>query len=105
MRNSWQPLGQGQAAGGSNSDLFWTCLALAGLLLAGLVAILWAKQWRVGLGQPRRTPDEEIAHYRALHAKGEISLEEFERITGIVRSRTAETGMTPPEIPPKASPG
>jgi hypothetical protein len=98
MRGPWQPLGKADAQPWTSPDLIWSSLALAGLLLLGTILIVWVRRWRARLAQSRQTPEDQVAHYRDLLGRGEISAEEFERITGVLR------GQAPPEPRPPAPP-
>jgi hypothetical protein len=99
MLGFWLLLGQvGQGPRpGATPELLWTLLALAGILLLGIAAILWVKRWRAGLDQARESPEEQLARYRSGLAQGEITLEEFERITGVLRGRLPPRPKVPPE--------
>jgi hypothetical protein len=78
----------GQASGAkdfwSSPEFFWWSLALAGILLAGALAIACARRWRTCLMDTPNLPEQDLEHYRTLYEQGELSREEFERITGIL---------------------
>jgi hypothetical protein len=82
MRSVWLPLGDAGAGtrAWKNPELVWSTIALAVVLLVGAVVIFLARRWRARLAQ-EKTREEQLAEYRALHARGEISQEELERIT------------------------
>jgi hypothetical protein len=109
MLGLWHLLGETDARPRSNPELIWSTLALAALLLGGTAAILWVKRWRARLGQERPSAEDEIARYRGLLARGELSPEEFERITGVIRGQPAPPAppaQDPPAEPPApVSPG
>jgi len=101
MLGFWQVFGQAGTSPrrGFPPELIWTILALAGIILLGIAAILWVKRWRAGLGPLRETPEEQLARYRSQFARGEISLAEFEKITGVLQGRPSQG----PTVPPPAS--
>jgi hypothetical protein len=80
----------------ANTELLWTILLLAGLLLAAVVLIVWAKRWRTRGDLGEMTFAEQEAYYRNLLAQGEISREEYERITGVLHS-PRQPAKQPPE--------
>jgi len=81
-------------------------LLLVGVLLAGAVILAvvdaWRKQSRRTLGP---TADEELTQFRAMYDRGEISLEEFQRLKSVlggrIRSRMGSLKHPEVEQPPR----
>src|SRR5260370_1060118 len=78
--------------------------ALVGAVL--LPAVLF---WFVGplakrFTWPRGSSNDQLAHFRALHDKGEISQEEFDRIRGLLGKRLRQQLEVPPAAPEGARP-
>ena len=65
---------------GWDPRLLWTTLALAAIIVvgAGLVALL--DRWRKRAAPAIFDANDQLAHFRELYDKGELSQEEFERI-------------------------
>jgi hypothetical protein len=87
MRCVWLLLGEAGAGARAwkNPELIWSTVALAVLLLLGAVLIHLARRWRARLAR-EKTRDEQLAEYDTLHARGEISQEELERIRRMLAS-------------------
>jgi hypothetical protein len=58
----------------------WTSIALAGLILLGVLLIAWLDRWRRQSEPQPLTANDQLAHFRELHEKGELSQAEFDRI-------------------------
>jgi hypothetical protein len=95
MRGFWQILGNADVQPWTDPDFLWSSAALAALLLLGTAIIFWVRRWRARVGQGRPTPADQIVQYRELLGRGEISPEEFEQITGVLRGRD-RPGAAPP---------
>lgn len=67
-------------------ELLWAFLPLVGALLLAAVILSWAKQWRKRTTPAPCTANEQLAHFRTLYERGELTPIEFERI----RARLAE---------------
>lgn len=89
MAGSWQTaLAALWAADSSrNLTILWTSLPIIGAMLIGAGIIAWVKRWRE---QPRSfnlTASDELAHFRSLYDKGELSAEEFTRLQTVLGER------------------
>jgi hypothetical protein len=106
MAGLWQLLAETDARPRSNPELIWPALALVGLLLLGTGVIVWVKRWRAEPGPLRESPEEEMSRYRGQLARGEISPEEFEKITAAIRGRAppAPPAQDRPPEPPASPP-
>ena len=87
--------------------LLWATLALAGVVLLGAILITLADRWRKRPAEPPCTTDDQLAEFRSLYERGELSQEEFERIRATLSERLRQelevpAGGSPP--PQTASP-
>ncbi len=82
-------------------ELIGMYLLLAAVLLVGTAVIFWAAR-RFKHPQPEQfSAEEELARFRALLDRGEISAEEFERVRSLL-----EPGLPPgPQEGPRNPPG
>ena len=61
--------------------LWWaTFILIAVALIFGLVVIYLTDRWRRRSGQTRMSTGDQMAHFRELYEKGEISADEYNRI-------------------------
>ena len=99
----WQLLDRPGEQRPSTAEVVWWVVAVVALLVVGAAAIFWIKRWRAGLTPPQLSAEDEITRYRALLTRGDISPEEFERISGVVRRRHASAPPAPPaqDSPPE----
>lgn len=67
-------------AAGSDFTLLWTTLPVIGAILLGAVLIAYAKRWRQREETFHYSTNDELAHFRALYERGELSAEEYGRI-------------------------
>lgn len=84
---------------------FWV-LGLIGVLLLGALVVALVDQWRKRQKRLGPTADEELAQFRAMYERGEISKEEFQRLRSVLGGRIrAQLGAVKhPELePPPAS--
>jgi hypothetical protein len=83
------------------SPVLWTTLALVVVLLLGALAIAVADRWRKKTREGRSDTGDQLAHFRSLYERGELSSEEFERIRGKLGKRLRkELDMpAPPAVP------
>ena len=87
------------------SRLLWVSLALVVLLVVAAYVIWLADRWRKRARQPHVSSGDQLAHFRRLYERGEISAEEFARIRGLLTQRLMkELEKPPPEAPPQAPP-
>jgi hypothetical protein len=81
-------------AGNWKPQILVAGLWLAGTLLLGAVVIALASRWRRRASDYRVPPDAQMAHFRSLYDKGEISAEEFERLRNAVLGTGQPRGGT-----------
>ena len=79
--------------------VYGTCLA--GALLAAAVVIEAVRRWRQR-GEKTLTPSDQLATYRALYNRGEISQEEFDRLRDALGGEIRRAAAPP--APPPAAP-
>ena len=78
---------------------YGTCLAVA-LLLAALVIEVVRRWSRKGPETP--SPSDQLAQYRALYRRGEISQQEFDRLRAVLGGEIVQTSRPP--APPAPAP-
>jgi hypothetical protein len=97
-------------------EVDWTLrlwvLGLVGLLLLGALIVAIVSHWRKSDGRRGPTADEELAQFRAMYDRGEISKEEFQKLRSVLGGRIrAQLGtlkhpeVESPERRPPAAPG
>jgi hypothetical protein len=101
MRRVGLLLGQAGPRPQASPELIWSAAAMIGLLLLGVAALWWVKRWRARLNQEQESAEDQLARYRNLLERGEISMEEYERITGVLRG---QVGPSPPATPAEQTP-
>jgi type VI protein secretion system component VasK len=77
----------------------WLTLALVAVLLIGALVIAWLERWRRRSGSERLSANEQLAEFRELHDRGQLSQEEFERIRALLSTelrRELDVPMAPP---------
>jgi hypothetical protein len=104
MFGPWQILGSTTAKPSpfTTPEFLWATAGLVGFLLLAAFALVWAKRWRARLLEgDGQLPTDRLASYRAMYEKGEISREEYEKITGALAPPRAEGPPSPgpPEAP------
>lgn len=91
-------------------QVFWATAILSGILLAAAVAIALFQRWRKRQTKAPITEFDQLASFRALYERGELSQEEFERIRRRIvgrlkpESAAAPPLPSPPQEPPPADP-
>jgi hypothetical protein len=84
-------------------ETLWATLALVGALLVGAFLIWWVDRWRKRSAESTESPNDQLAHFRALYDQGELSPEEFERIRHLLGKRLRQeldvAQPPPPERP------
>lgn len=78
--------------------IYGTCLAVA--LLVAAAVIEFVRRWRQR-GEKTLTPSDQLAAYRALYNRGEISQEEFDRLRDALGGEIRRSAA-PPAPPPSA---
>ena len=75
-------------------------------LLVGALIIYLVDRWRRRPPQPAAEANDQLAHFRSLYERGEMTREEFDnvkaRLTGQLRR---ELNVPPPAAPPKPAEG
>lgn len=71
-------------AGRLETALLVPALALAGALLLGAALVALFRRWQNDPVTPNSAPSDELARYRSLYERGEISEEEFKRLRGVL---------------------
>lgn len=71
---------------GLDPELLWTLLALAGVVAVSGLILTVVNRWRKGLTQEDATGDQ-MASFRELYERGELSQDEYERIKGRLGQR------------------
>jgi hypothetical protein len=92
-------------------EALWAALALAGAVLVGIIVIWLVDRWRKGPSGAKQSPGDQLAHFRDLHSRGEISDAELERIRGLLGERRRDQVDMPtsphddrPPDPPSTGP-
>ncbi len=64
-----------------SAEFLWLVGALVAILLIGAVLISWIERWRKRQLSDNTAKDiEQISSYRAMFERGELTVEEYERI-------------------------
>ena len=82
-------------------------LYIAGALLVGAVIIALVNRWRKNANDSRYGPSDQMAHFRSLYEKGQITQEEFDSLRRVLggelrraaRAKPADASRTPPSGP------
>jgi hypothetical protein len=82
----------------------WATVALLGLILAGVLVIVWLDRWRKDPGGVTCSASDQLARFRDLHQRGELSSEEFDRIRMSLEPRLRVEMNLPPAPTTKPSP-
>jgi hypothetical protein len=89
-------------------QLLWYTVAMVGSLLVGAAIVALAERWRKKRLLRESEPADQLARYTALHEKGDLSTEEYERIRQLFKSRMvqklADQEPKPPPSEPSAPP-
>ena len=109
MVAAWQVAAYADLPGRSpwlDPRLLWSSLALTVLILVGALAIAWLVRWREQSAAEPLSANEQLAHFRELYQRGELSQEEFERIRASLGSQLRQELNVPPgPQAPAAPPG
>lgn len=81
--------------------LLWAVLGLAGAVLVGALVIVYLDRWRKNLGEEKPSANDQLAEFRSLYDRGEMSQEEFERVKARLTERLRQE-MDVPAAPPAA---
>jgi len=99
--------------------LLWAAVALIVTILVGALIIALVDRWRKRPVQDKVSANDQLAEFRILYERGELSPEEFERIRNLLGERIrqeldltvpppaapSDTGIQTREPPSTASPG
>jgi hypothetical protein len=75
------------ARAGLTTELLWATLALVCVILIGAAILVWIDRWRKRAPTDVLTPGDELSHFEALHHKGELSTEEFQKVRSLFNER------------------
>jgi hypothetical protein len=82
------------------STLIWAGVVLAAVLLLAAVVLVWVKRWSKRPGEGTQGAGDQLAHFRTLYERGELTSEEFERLRGVLTDRLRrEPGASGPAAP------
>jgi hypothetical protein len=85
-------------------QLLWYTVAVVGALLVGAAIVALADRWRKKRLLREAEPADLLARYTALHEKGDLSTEEYERIRKLFKSRMVQKLSAPVQKPPLSEP-
>jgi len=74
-------------------------LWFVGALLAGALVVALIRRWQ--RHQPNPTASDQLAHFRALYEKGQLTEEEFKRLRAVL-SDELRRSLNLPNAPPAA---
>jgi len=83
--------------------LLWATLALVAIILVGAAVIVWLDRWRKRSDANPMVANEDLAYFRELYDRGELSAEEFERVRlrlGRQLRKELDVPARAPEDPP-----
>jgi hypothetical protein len=102
MDAAWQAIaeaGPPVRTPGWDPRLFWLTLVLMAVISFGALAIAWLDRWRKRSGPERLSASDQLANFRDLYEKGQLSHDEFERIRQLL-SRQLRSEMNVQAGPP-----
>ncbi len=76
-----------QLGGGREFKLLWPTLAVIGVMLLGAAIIEAVRRWRSRPVPSRLSSTDQLAHFRSLYDRGELSEEEFNRLQAVLGER------------------
>jgi len=102
----WLALAEASKAGEQawRHQMLWAGPAIAGLLLLAALAIAWVKRWSMRPPHSLLSAGDQLAHFRTLYERGELSPEEFERLRGLLSERLKLELEVPVVQPPAVQP-
>src|SRR5207302_3991847 len=85
----WLALAEASQAGEQawRHQLLWAGPAIAGLLLLAALVVAWVKRWSRRSSPTLLTAGDQLAHFRTLYERGELSPEEFGRLRALLTER------------------
>ena len=84
--------------------LLWSTVALVAAILIGALIIAVFERWRKRPVNFRPDPNDQLAEFRSLYDRGEISREEFDRIRNLLGERLRDALDVPATQPSSAPP-
>jgi hypothetical protein len=85
-------------------ELMWAGPAIAGFLLLMALVVSWVRKWYRGTPQEGLTASDQLAQFRELYERGEISKEEFARVRQLLMGRVKQELNLPPGRSPEIQP-
>jgi hypothetical protein len=82
----------------------WLTLALAAVILLGALVIALLDRWRRRAVSERLSANDQLANFRKLYDKGQLSQEEFERIRALL-AKELRCELDVPAAPPGTASG
>jgi Short C-terminal domain len=84
--------------------LLWLTLALAGIILVGAVVIALLDRWRKHAAPEVSTANDQLAQFRELYERGELSQAEFDRIRATLEKELRREWNVPTPKPAAENP-
>jgi hypothetical protein len=105
----WHVLGdvKAEAQQLGRQTLVWTCVVLAAAIFVAVIVLAWARRWSKQPGDEPESAGDQLAQFRTLYERGELSPEEFDRLRGVLTERLrgeAPGGTVATPDPPQAPP-
>jgi hypothetical protein len=77
-------------------ELMWAGPAIAGFLLLMALVVSWVRKWHRSTPQEGLTASDQLAQFRELYERGEMSKEEFARVRQLLMGRVKQELNLPP---------
>jgi hypothetical protein len=86
--------------------ILWTTLPVVGAILLGALAIAYARRWRDRPKSVSLNTSDQLAHFRLLYERGQLSAEEYARVQALLNERLRKELDLPAPAPalPDAKP-
>jgi len=85
-------------------QLLWAGPTIAAVLLLAALVIAWVKRWSQRPPPSLLTTGDQLARFRTLYERGELSPEEFARLRALLTERMRQEVDTRDRPPPAAPP-
>src|SRR5262249_54439220 len=80
--------------------LLWATVGLVAIVLVGVLLILWINSWRKRVGSEPLSANDQLARFRELYERGELSHGEFGRIRATLAPQLRqELGIPASSVP------